>query len=91
MGVKFYGKLLPDYGDLDNKTGTSPGYRVYILENDGGISLQMLHASEDPIRAKGSAVFLNVDEAHEMLVALEEAIARARPKNANHEARGKDV
>jgi hypothetical protein len=36
MANKFYGKLLPDYGDLDNQTGTAPGYRVYVLENDGG-------------------------------------------------------
>ena len=88
MASKFYGKLLPDYGDLDNQTGKAPGYRVYILENDGGVSLQMIHADIDPISAKGCAVFLNVDEADEMLTALGEAIARARPKNARHKARG---
>ncbi len=88
MASKMYGKLLPDYGDLDNKTGSAPGYRVYILENDGGISLQMLHADEDPIRGTGSSVFLNVEEAREMIEALQEGIDRAEPKKANHPARG---
>lgn len=83
-----YGKLLPDYGDLDNKTKTAPGYRVYILENDGGISLQMQHADTNPVTGETSSVFLNVEEAREMIEALQEAIDRAEPKNANHPLRG---
>lgn len=90
MASKFYGKLLPDYGDLDNQTGTAPGYRVYVLENDGGISLQMVHADKDPVFEVGSSVFLNVDEAKEMIEALQEAVDRAEPKNANHKPRGKN-
>ena len=88
MGSKFYGKLLPDYGDLDNKTKTAPGYRVYIIENDGGVSLQMIHAKDDPETTPGSAVFMNVDEAKEMLASLQEAIDRAEVKKSIHKARG---
>jgi hypothetical protein len=87
MTSPFYGKLLPDYTDLDNESGQTPGYRVYIRENDGGIGLEMMHASKDPVTGEGSAVFPNVDEAQEMLQALEAAIARARAKNAAHRAR----
>ena len=39
-------------------------------------------------RSNGAAVFLNVNEAQEMLRALEAAIARARPKNARSCALG---
>jgi hypothetical protein len=86
----FYSKLLPDYGDLDNDTGQRPGYRVYIREREGGIGLQMVHANRDPITEEGSAVFLNVDEAQEMLQDLEEAIKRARTRSARHRSRGVD-
>lgn len=88
MGNKFYGKLLPDLGDLDNETKTAPGYRVYINEKDGGVSLQMIHATDDPVTTLGSAVFMNVDEAKEMLASLQEAIDRAETKNGKHKARG---
>lgn len=90
MGSIFYAKLLPDYGDLDNKTGTAPGYRVYVLENDGGISLQMIHADKDPTTEPGSPVFLNTKEADEFVVALQEAIHRAKSKNAQHRDRAQD-
>jgi hypothetical protein len=90
MSSIFYSKRLPDYGDLDNDTGQRPGYRVYILENDGGIALQMIHASKGPVTEEGSAVFFNVDEAQEMLEKLGEAIKRARLKNANHRVRGEN-
>jgi hypothetical protein len=90
MGSKFYGKLLPDYGDLDNKTGTAPGYRVYILENDGGLSLQMMHADENPSTGSAYSVFLNTGEADEFMFALQEAISRAKSKNVKHRNRGQD-
>lgn len=88
MGSKFYGKLLPDYGNLDNKTGTAPGYRVYVLENDGGISIQIIKADQNPVLEEGYSVFLNVDEAKEIIEALQKAVVRAEPKKANHKARG---
>ncbi len=90
MASSFYSKLLPDYGDLDNQTKTAPGYRVYVLENDGGVSLQMIHADQDPATNAGSSVFLNVDETKELIRALEKAVERAEPKKANHIARGQD-
>lgn len=89
MGSTIYANLLPDYGDLDNVTGNAPGYRVYIIENDGGISLQMIHAKDDPITTQGSAIFMNVHEAKELLQSLQEAISRAEIKHANHKNRGR--
>lgn len=88
MASKFYGKLLPDYGDLDNDTGTAPGYRVYVTENDGGVSLQLIHADKDPVTEAGSCVFFSVKEAKEIIFALQEAVGRAESKNANHKQRG---
>jgi len=90
MASKMYGKLLPNYGDLDNVTKSAPGYRVYVLENDGGVSLQMIHADENPTTSEGSAVFLTVDEAKELIGGLQDAVDRAEPKNANHKSRGTD-
>jgi hypothetical protein len=91
MASCIYSKLLPDYGDLDNVSGTAPGYRVYIFENDGGVSVQMMHVDDDPMTASGYAVFMNVEEAKEFQCKLQEAIQRAGTKNANHKARGVDI
>lgn len=88
MASKFFGMLLPDYGDIDNTTGNAPGYRVYILENDGGVAIEMVPATMDPTTTRGAAVFLNVDEANDMLHSLQEAVERAREKNAPHKRRG---
>ncbi len=90
MASNMYDKLLPDYGDPDNKTGTAPGYRVYVLENDGGVSIQMLEANKDLVSDMGHAVFMNVEEARELVGALQNAIDRAAPKNANHPSRARD-
>jgi hypothetical protein len=90
MASNVYSKLLPNYDDLDNESGTAPGYRVYILEKDGGISLQVIHANENPISSQGYAVFMNVDEAREFQESFAEAIDRAAIKSADHPARGKD-
>ena len=90
MASKMYGKLLPDYGDLDNKTKTCPGYRLFVLENDGGVSVQLIHADENPSTARGHSVFLNVKEARELIAGLEEAVGRASIKNASHKDRGVD-
>jgi hypothetical protein len=50
----------------------------------------MIHADKDPVSEVGSSVFLNVDEAKEMIEALQVAVDRAEPKNANHKSRGKN-
>lgn len=89
MGSCMYGKLLPDNGDLDNVTKTAPGYRVFVCENNGGVELSMIHADDDPVTTPGYQVFMNPDEAEELIHGLREAVQRARPKNANHPARGK--
>jgi len=91
MASCIYSKLLPDNGDLDNITGTTPGYRVYISENDGGVSLQIIHANDDPMTASDHAVFMNVDEAKEFQQKLTEAINRAGNKHVDHKLRGKNI
>ena len=87
MGSNFYGKCLPDYSDLDKQTRTAPGYYVYITENDGGVSLQMIHADKNSTNDLGYAVFFNTKEADEFLSALQEAIKRAKSKYARHKDR----
>ena len=91
MGSKFYGKRLPDYGDLDNRTATVPGYRLYVIENDGGVSLQVIHADDDPMTSAGYSVFLTPSEAEELVDGIRQAISQARAKNANHPSRGTDA
>ncbi len=35
-----YNKHLPDYGNLDNETGSAPEYLFGIRENDGGVGIR---------------------------------------------------
>jgi len=91
MASCMYSKELPDNGDLDNVTGTAPGYKVFVLENDGGISLQMFHIKKDDIMiSSGYSVFMNIDETKELIKGMQNAIECAEPKNANHKSRAKD-
>ena len=45
-GCVTYSKELPDYRDLDNKAGNCNGYKTYIIEKDGGVSIQTQDAEE---------------------------------------------
>lgn len=89
MASHFYSKNVPDYGDLDNQTGTRPPLLVEIVENDGGVGLLIY---DDRLGSgKASGVFFNVEEAKDLLASLREAIERAEPKNARHENRVKEA
>ncbi len=81
MASNFYDKRIPDYGDLDNKTKTCPGFRFGVRENDGGIGIYMGPANDDVDDDTYYKGFLNLREAEELVEAFEEAIERARPKN----------
>ena len=83
MASIFYDKHLPDYGDLDNKTGTRPGFRFGIRENDGGIGIFMGPINDDPDSDRYYNGFLNVNEAEDLMNCLQDAINRATPKNRN--------
>ena len=90
MASNFYHYILPDYGDLDNDTGRCPGYFFGIRENDGGIGLYMYPADAPGDNEQEYAAFLNIEEARELLCALQQAIDRASPKNMEktiHKAR----
>jgi hypothetical protein len=80
MATSFYDKHLPDYCDLDNETKTSPGFRFGIRENDGGIAIDMGPINDNIDGDTFHRGFLNVQEAEELVIALEQAIDRARPK-----------
>ena len=81
MASRFYLKQVPDYKDLDNKSGECRGYDLLIVESDGGIGIEMAKPNTD-INIEGSySVFLNVNEAIELKNCLQEAIDRALPKN----------
>ena len=90
MASVFYSKWLPDFSDLDNRSDRAPGYCVYIREDDGGVGLEIMHPSESQTIGTGFAVFLNVDEAEEMLRGLQEAIGWARSKGGQHRPRAKN-
>jgi len=91
MGSKYFGKRLPDLGDLENQSNTAPGYCLYVGEEDGGVSVQLVDADANQSSTLGSGVFLNVNEAEELLQGLTKAVERARSKAARHPRRGVDV
>ncbi len=91
MASCIYSKILPDYSDLDNNSGERPGYKVFILENDGGISVQFQNADDESDSDTLKAVFMNVCEAKEMLNSLEDAINRASIKKAKHKNRSRNI
>lgn len=80
MASNFYDKNLPDYGDLDNGTGTCPGFRFGVRENDGGIGIDMGPVKDNVDGDTFYRGFLNVEEAEELVAAFQRAIERARPK-----------
>jgi hypothetical protein len=83
MASNFYQESLPDYRDLENSTGNRPGYELYVCENDGGVGIALYPADEDfNTSEKVQAVFLTVDKAEDLAKSLNEAIERARSKNA---------
>ncbi len=91
METCMYSKILPDYSDLDNDSNKRPGYKVYVVENDGGISIQMQDASAKSENDTLKAVFMNVKEAKDFVEGINEAINRATSKNANHKSRAKEI
>lgn len=91
-GSVTYSKELPDYRDLDNRSGNCNGYKTFILEKDGGVSIQTQNAEEPSERCESShEVFMNVSEAEEFKEKLQEAIDKAKIKNVNHPQRGREI
>lgn len=86
-----YSKHLPDYRDLDNNSGEYPGYKVWILERDGGVSIQMQDASDESDSDTLKGIFLNVEKAKELRSGMDEAIKKASNKHANHKPQGKKI
>ena len=50
----------------------------------------MMHADEDPSTGEVKSIFMNIEEAKDLIEGLQEAIDRAKPKKANHKSRGRD-
>ena len=86
-----YSKHLPDYRDLDNNSGKRPGYKVWVIEKDGGVSIQMQDTSDESDSYTLKSIFLNVDEAKELRSGMDEAIKKASNKQVNHRPRGKKI
>lgn len=86
-----YSKHLPDYRDLDNDSGKRPGYKVWVIEKDGGVSIQMQDTSDESDSDTLKGIFLNVDEAKELRSGMDEAIKKASNKQVNHRPRGKKI
>ena len=80
MSCCVYGQLLPDNLDLNNRSGKRPGYRLYVLQNDDGIELSMVHAAQDPVTSPGYQVFMTASEAEDLISGLKTAISKIKPK-----------
>src|SRR3989339_1113804 len=94
MASEFYHKILPDYRDMNNKTGNCPPINLLIVEDDGEIGLRTW-TSEESGSANGKEyyMFLNVKEAEEFKKGLQDAIDSAKEKlggKLGHEDRAKD-
>lgn len=90
-GSLTYNKILPDYTDLDNNSGAKPGYKVSVLEKDGGVSVQLQNSDDESDEKTLKAVFMNVTEANEFMAGIKNAIDRANQKNANHRNRAREI
>lgn len=90
-GSLTYNKILPDYTDLDNNSGAKPGYKVSVLEKDGGVSVQLQNSDDKSDEKTLKAVFMNVTEANEFMAGIKNAIDRANQKNANHRNRAREI
>jgi hypothetical protein len=93
MASIFYLRRAPDYGDPDNTTGDHPGYFLGVRENDGGIGVFLSPTNVPKDDPRQLSVFLNINEAIELATALDKAIERATPKNAErllHQPRVRD-
>ena len=98
MASYFYDKHVPDGGDPANKTGTAPGFRFCVCEQDAAIGIEM-----DKIEESRSATInpkthysalINIKEAKELLAGLQQAIDRAASKTGGkdlHEDRVRDL
>ncbi len=89
MSCCVYGQLLPDNLDVNNRSGKRPGYRLYVLQNDDGIELSMVHAAEDPVTSPGYQVFMTANEALALISGLEAAVAKLKPKNRKYQKKTK--
>jgi hypothetical protein len=87
MASCFYDEHVMDYGDLENVTGRCPGYRLRVLENDGGISVQMGPIKNDPDDQSYYRGFMDILEATELWRSLDTAIMRAESKWEKNEKR----
>lgn len=91
-GSVTYSKELPDYRDLDNKSGKYNGYKTYTLEKDGGVSIQTQNADEPSDKCETlRSVFMNVSEAEEFKIKLQDAIDKAKIKNVDQPKRGREI
>ena len=88
MASTLYSRIHADYEDLDNETGTAPGFLVEVKENDGGVGVCFYPDGEVSPKRPGvgrAQVFMTAEEARELLAGLRDAIARADAKNRANE------
>ena len=94
MASIIYDKIVPDYRDLDNRTGNNPGFNFAVRENDGGVGLHIVPVNDQLDGDTSYNGFLNPDEAEELVFALQQAITRARSKSGRgvpHPNRARDA
>lgn len=81
MASTFYNELLPDYEDLENRTGERPGFEVNVVEQDGGIGLLLNPPAGLVGAGVGRAqVFMTLAQAQALVNGLVRAIERAATK-----------
>jgi len=78
MTSLFYKDQLPDWTDQTNATGTRPGYRLYVEENDGLIAVSLQPADKDEISSEDAyTATLTVAQAKALINGIQDAIRRA--------------
>ncbi len=78
MASNTYQEDFPDYTDPKNKTGTSPGFRLDVVENDGIVGLSLQPIGKNAISGEDSYhALLSVQQAKQLIKGIEDAIRRA--------------
>jgi hypothetical protein len=77
MTITTFAETLPDYKDIDNRTGRCPGYQARIWHDGETVGLAFMPVgSDNPMEESGVA--LTVEQAVELRAALQDAISACK-------------
>lgn len=98
MGYRFtYTGIVPDIGDLENKSGERPGHQFEIAEEEGGVVIQIMDPGEPKkVQDKNGVwhdpsykgIFIGYKEAQDIVRGLNAAIQKAQQEGNGEDLHG---